>query len=214
VTPPRDGSSSYDYEDVASPEEAITLGESLILQCIICGIVLIVVLIVNMTDIAPAVTLRSGISQALSGAHTLDELVIDVRQFGADWLGWEPVEDTVMDMAPRDYDVSYEAIPGDSAESDATISPEEAVSNESALGEDAASNVVTPGDNPSHDIFSTEDDTISFDSTEDDTISFDEEFFHNDNYFNNQPTNLYPAVGEQASNHTVPEPPDTPGLWD
>jgi len=177
VTPPRDGSLRYDFEDPGNQEESITLGETLILQCIICGIVLVVVLVASMTDIAPAVALRGGISQALSGAHTLDELVTDVRQFGTDWLGWTPVDDTMVDVTPEEHDVVSNGV---SAEEDSVL-----------------------GLSPAEDIIS-----------EDNTVTFDEEFFHYDNYFNNQPTNQYPAADEQASNQTVPEPPDTPGLWD
>jgi len=53
-----------------------------------------------MTNIAPAVALRGGIRQVLSGAETLDELITDVRRFGAEWFGWEapPTNDAAQDL--------------------------------------------------------------------------------------------------------------------
>jgi len=47
-----------------------------------------------MTNIGPAVTIRSGLEQVLTGAENLDELMMDVRQFGAEWFGWDAPEDT------------------------------------------------------------------------------------------------------------------------
>ena len=90
VTPPRQRGADYQREYNGSiKDESISHGETLIMQCIICGIIMVLVLIARMTDIAPAASIRGGINQVLSGAETLDELITDVRQFGSDWLGWE-----------------------------------------------------------------------------------------------------------------------------
>ena len=80
VTPARHSGGSHQHDNEA--EMAVSRGETLIMQCIICGIIMVFVLIASMTDIAPAATLRSGFTQVLSGAETLDELITDIRQFG------------------------------------------------------------------------------------------------------------------------------------
>ena len=100
VSPPRNGTAASREYDHHENENAISPGETLIMQCIICGIIMVFVLIAGLTDIAPAVAIRGGISQVLTGAETLDELMTDVRRFGAEWFGWEPVED---DAAPGQY---------------------------------------------------------------------------------------------------------------
>ena len=72
-TPPRNGAEDgYRHEHASEGSESISAGETLIMQCIICGIIMIFVLIAGMTDIAPAAALRGGIQQILSGAETLD----------------------------------------------------------------------------------------------------------------------------------------------
>ena len=97
ITPPRhEGAASRNEYD----NNAISHSETLIMQCIICGIIMVFVLLASMTDIAPAAALRRGINQVLTGAETLDELITDVRRFGSDWLGWEPVEETA---TPEEY---------------------------------------------------------------------------------------------------------------
>ena len=135
-----DHSGVFDY-DTGHQEETISRGETLILQCIICSVMMVIVLLVGITDIAPAVAVRNSINQVLTGAETLDELMTEVRQFGADWLGWEPVE------SPNAYDVQ---------------------------------------------------ETVYFPIDE-----YEDEYNYD-----------YPAADEQVSNHTVPEPLVTPGLWD
>ena len=68
---------------------------------------MVFVLIASMTDIAPATRLRYGIRQVLTGAETLDELIADVRQFGADWLDLEfqPSETVI---TPEDFYIPEE----------------------------------------------------------------------------------------------------------
>ena len=86
ITPSRHSGGTHEREHDTGRGETVSNGETLIMQCIICGIIMVFVLIASMTDIAPAATLRSGITQVLSGAETLDELITDIRQFGSDWL--------------------------------------------------------------------------------------------------------------------------------
>ena len=106
VTPSRRdyGTASSEYRHNAHPSsndgDGISYAETLIMQCIISGIIMVLVLVSGMTDIAPAVAVRNGIRQVLTGAETLDELIADVRQFGTDWLGWDPVEDAA---PPADF---------------------------------------------------------------------------------------------------------------
>jgi len=125
------------------------------MQCIISGIMMVFVLIASMTDIAPAVTIRNGITQVLTGAQTLDELIADIRQFGADWLdiGIVPSE------SPNELYIPQTSFP----------------------------------DTPP---------------------SFYPEQTNLPHSYYEDPYNLPPAADNQASNLTVPEPPDTPGLWD
>jgi len=109
VTPSRrgGGDTRHEYEDEKS--ETISRGETLIMQCIISGVLMVLVLIASMADIAPAHTVRNGISQVLSGAETLDELIADIRQFGADWLdlGIAPIETA----APEEFYIPSTGFP-------------------------------------------------------------------------------------------------------
>ena len=93
VMPSRRAGAGYSSGHSAG-DESISHGETLIFQCIICGIIMVFVLIAGMVDIAPAVRLREGMRQVLSGAQTLDELVMEVRQFGHQWLDWAPPPET------------------------------------------------------------------------------------------------------------------------
>jgi len=123
---------------VIPENDAISHGEALILQCIICGIILVIVLVASMLDIDPSQQLRDGIRQVLAGPQTPDELISDIRRMGSDWLGiGQPVE----------------------------------VADET-----------TPYETHEYDIPTTE--------------------------------SLQPAADDDSSKYTVPEPPDTPGLWD
>jgi len=97
VSPPRTGASKSPKNEHTHQEDAIPHGETLIIQCIICAVIFVFVLIITMTNIGPTTFLREGLEQVLTGAETLDELVTDVRQLGSEWLGWEPVVDTSPD---------------------------------------------------------------------------------------------------------------------
>jgi len=89
VTPPRNdrqGNMQYGYGREEQGE--ITPGETVIMQCIISGILMVVVLIICLVEIAPAITMREGLSEALSGSTTVNELMTDIRAFGEEWLDW------------------------------------------------------------------------------------------------------------------------------
>ena len=149
------GGGEYPHEHDTNRDDTVSSGETLIMQCIISGIIMVFVLIASMTDIAPAATLRRGITQVLSGAETLDELIADVRQFGTDWLDFEfrpPVTTT-----PDEFYIPTTGFPDEPFSLEQTARPYT--------------------------------------------------YYENTNH-------LSPAADDQVSNHTVPEPPVTPGLWD
>ena len=146
VTPSRHGAAAPQSEyDTHENENPISHGETLIMQCIICGIIMVFVLIAGLTDIAPAAAIRGGITQVLTGAETLDELVTDVRRFGSEWFGWEPVEDT---PAPREYYSPAEYWPYESPAShfENTVLPtaDPEYINETPAADDQVSNLAVP----------------------------------------------------------------------
>lgn len=79
----------YSHSRNISNEETITRGETLIIQAIISGILLVIVLLIGILDFSPTIALRGGLQTVLTGATTVDELLTDVQQFGEEWLGWE-----------------------------------------------------------------------------------------------------------------------------
>ena len=109
IMPSRRDGAGYPSGLSAGGDETISRGEALIFQCIICGIIMVFVLIAGMTEITPAVRLREGMRQVLSGAHTLDELVMEVRQFGHQWLDWAPPPQTM--SSPSEIFIPEDAIP-------------------------------------------------------------------------------------------------------
>lgn len=87
VTPPRNNAPNIRPRQATSAETiVISKGETLIVQAIISGVLLLAVLLVSMIDIAPLSTVRNGLGNAFAGATTWEELVTDVREFGAHWL--------------------------------------------------------------------------------------------------------------------------------
>jgi hypothetical protein len=64
--------------------------ETLILQCIISGVLIVAVLLISMLNIAPTAAMRESLRQMLTGAETPRELIADVRYFGEEFLGWGP----------------------------------------------------------------------------------------------------------------------------
>jgi len=105
VTPSRQGSAPDEYSHSENSEDSMSRGETLIIQCIISGIIMVFVLVATMTNIPPAAVAKEGISQVLSGAETLDELIVEVRNFGAEWFGWEePAVEPTLDFTIPTHD--------------------------------------------------------------------------------------------------------------
>ena len=82
ITPPRDG---VPHKHSRRQSETITVGETILGQSIISGLLLVVVLLICLIDIAPMVSLRQGLRQVLAGATTLEELTAEAQQFRLDW---------------------------------------------------------------------------------------------------------------------------------
>ena len=70
-------------------QEEPNLAETLIIQCIISGILLAVILLIGLVDLQPTETLRYGVKEILSGATTFEELSYEVRTLSETWLGQE-----------------------------------------------------------------------------------------------------------------------------
>ncbi|MCL2499419.1 MAG: hypothetical protein FWE90_03675 [Defluviitaleaceae bacterium] len=70
-------------------EESGALGETLILQGIISGIVLVAVMLVSIITFAPVTPIQNALREALSGPITVGEMADDARQFGIETLGFQ-----------------------------------------------------------------------------------------------------------------------------
>jgi len=112
ITPPRHErpGTQIDFEQNEPEEKAvISRIETIVMQCILSAIVFVLVLVASFVDIAPAITIRNGIKQVLAGAETMDELVMDIRRFGSEWLGL----DTLPVLEIHEYtDPAYEFYEG------------------------------------------------------------------------------------------------------
>jgi hypothetical protein len=73
-------------------DETGSLGETLILQGIISGILLVAVMLVSIITFAPVTPIQQAVYQALSGPTTPGELATDARLFGVDTLGLQWLE--------------------------------------------------------------------------------------------------------------------------
>ena len=106
ITPPRSGEAaifrgqaahnrpSRDTRSIArananESEEPGALGQTLILQGLISGIILVCVMVICFIEIPPTTALRGHVRQSLAGATTVGEVAQHARQWGADRLGWE-----------------------------------------------------------------------------------------------------------------------------
>lgn len=69
-------------------EESGALGETLILQGIISGIILVAVMLISIISNPFVTPAQNALQQALSGPTTVGELSSDAQQFGIDTLGW------------------------------------------------------------------------------------------------------------------------------
>ena len=58
-----------------------TASESVILQCIVSGMLMLAVLMISLFNTAPTAVLRNRLREALSGANTPQELFYELRSF-------------------------------------------------------------------------------------------------------------------------------------
>jgi len=80
------------YIESETDENAGALGETLILQGIISGLLLVVVMLISMVTLGFMQPVQEVLAQTLSGAETPTELWQYVRAFGADTLGLQWLE--------------------------------------------------------------------------------------------------------------------------
>ena len=102
VTPPRGGVSSQ-IEFTRSPEKK-TIGETIIVQAIISGMLLAVVLVVCLVDIGPLVSLRGRLGQVLDGANTVEEFAADINRLRENWSETPQVPPTPQIEQPERYE--------------------------------------------------------------------------------------------------------------
>ncbi|MCL2286966.1 MAG: preprotein translocase subunit SecG [Firmicutes bacterium] len=66
----------------------ITVGETMVVQLIICTVLMVAVLMASFTEIGPMTIIRGGLQQVLQGATTAEEFTAEVRHFRREWLGF------------------------------------------------------------------------------------------------------------------------------
>ncbi|MCL2365202.1 MAG: hypothetical protein FWC71_11120 [Defluviitaleaceae bacterium] len=81
----------YDEAEPSDPNEGL-LGETLILQGIISGIILVVVTLVSIVSLSVLEPVQVALAETLSGPTTPAALINEARQFGTDTLGWQWLE--------------------------------------------------------------------------------------------------------------------------
>ncbi|MCL1884176.1 MAG: M23 family metallopeptidase [Defluviitaleaceae bacterium] len=86
VTPSRLNTANTRAESIEEP----TISETVILQCIVSGILIICILLISFVDIEPTFAMREGLRQILAGAETPQELFLDFRELNENFLGWGP----------------------------------------------------------------------------------------------------------------------------
>jgi len=84
----------YDLTNEAEPmeENEGLLGQTLILQGIISGIILLVVTLVSIISVSVLEPAQATLAETLSGPTTPAALINEARQFGVDTLGWQWLE--------------------------------------------------------------------------------------------------------------------------
>jgi len=97
--------------------EEPTAVENILLQCIVSGVLVVAVLLISISNIAPATALRETLRQTLSGAETPRELFAEVIFFGGELLGGgtEPLQVAAPVLPAQDVTANeqaqYEPIP-------------------------------------------------------------------------------------------------------
>ena len=80
-------------QEMQEPDEnAGALGETLILQGIISGLILVAVMLVSILTLSFMEPVQATLEQTLTGPTTPAELLHEARQFGIETLGWEWLE--------------------------------------------------------------------------------------------------------------------------
>jgi len=75
-------------------EKTLTAGENIIVQCIVSGVIIILVLLISLVDIPPTTAIQRGIRFALTGANTPTELIYNIQEFRENWINWEGIQIT------------------------------------------------------------------------------------------------------------------------
>jgi len=73
-------------------EESGALGETLILQGIVSGLILVAVMIISILSFTRLDPIQTAVREALSGPVTVGEIADDARRFGVDSLGLQWLE--------------------------------------------------------------------------------------------------------------------------
>ena len=85
VTPPRGSAIPRDIP-VKPQEKTTSTIETVIIQFMISGALMVLVLLISLLNISPFAPLRDGLRQILAGAATVEEFTQEMRHFGYEWL--------------------------------------------------------------------------------------------------------------------------------
>jgi hypothetical protein len=83
--------------------------ETIILQSITSGILLIFILIISVLNIAPTENLRYGLREILSGATTPQELFLEVKNFGEEILERDFLERSLPEQSLPERDLPIQS---------------------------------------------------------------------------------------------------------
>ncbi|MCL1863850.1 MAG: M23 family metallopeptidase [Defluviitaleaceae bacterium] len=67
--------------------EEPTAAETLVVQSIVCGVLVVCILLIGMTNLAPAATIRENLQQLLTGAETPQQLLNEALLFSEEFFG-------------------------------------------------------------------------------------------------------------------------------
>jgi len=78
--------------------EKITLGETMVVQLVLSGILIMAVFLICLVDIGPLTSLRGGLRQVLAGATTVEAFTAEVRHFSQEWRSPETEPINTLDL--------------------------------------------------------------------------------------------------------------------
>ena len=90
----------YNNESNISNDNEPTTAETFILQSTVCGVLIICVLLISLTNLAPATRIRESLNLILTGAETPYELITSARTISEDFFGWGPTEEIIPEAIP------------------------------------------------------------------------------------------------------------------